>query len=272
MKLGFSTNAYRNFSIDESIRSIASIGYSGIEIMCDTPHAFPPLKQDTIDLIKNSLKTSNLEISNLNGFMMCAVQDFHHPSWIEHDENFRNLRIEHTKNCLNLAKELGAYSVSTEPGGPIENITREKGLSIFEDGLNQVIPIAEENHVTLLIEPEPELLIQNSSEFLDFISRFDSDYLRLNFDIGHFFCVNESPDKLLEELKDYTYHIHLEDISNSKKHEHLIPGNGSIDFEKIFFVLEKIGYTGYVTIELYPYLNNPYLAAKQAFDYVSSYM
>jgi len=42
MKLAFSTNAYRNYSLEESIHSIASLGYDGIEIMCDEPHAFPP--------------------------------------------------------------------------------------------------------------------------------------------------------------------------------------------------------------------------------------
>ena len=42
MKLAFSSNAYRNYSIEECINSIHLAGYDAIEIMCDTPHAFPP--------------------------------------------------------------------------------------------------------------------------------------------------------------------------------------------------------------------------------------
>ena len=43
MKFAFSSNAFRNFSIEDTIDSIRDAGYSGIEIMCDIPHVFPPL-------------------------------------------------------------------------------------------------------------------------------------------------------------------------------------------------------------------------------------
>jgi len=102
MKFAFSTNAYRNFSIEESIDSISAIGFSAIEIMCDIPHAYPPISDEKILSIRKTLKKNNMEISNLNGFMLCAIQDFHHPSWIEEDANFRQQRINHTVNCLKL--------------------------------------------------------------------------------------------------------------------------------------------------------------------------
>ena len=39
MKLAFSTNAFKRYSLEDSIRAIAKIGYSGVEILCDVPHA-----------------------------------------------------------------------------------------------------------------------------------------------------------------------------------------------------------------------------------------
>ena len=41
MKLAFSSNAYMHFSIEETIEKIASLGYTGIEILADVPHAWP---------------------------------------------------------------------------------------------------------------------------------------------------------------------------------------------------------------------------------------
>ena len=38
MQLAFSSNAYMNFSIEETIARIAAIGYSGIEVLSDVPH------------------------------------------------------------------------------------------------------------------------------------------------------------------------------------------------------------------------------------------
>ena len=56
--------------------------------------------------------------------MMHAVNDprqkYWHPSWIEPDPHYRQVRIDHTKRALTLAKELGAPCITTEPGGPVE--------------------------------------------------------------------------------------------------------------------------------------------------------
>lgn len=270
MKFAFSTNAYRNYSIEDAIDSIHSVGYSAIELMCDIPHAFPPLTAIKIESINKKLRENNMEISNLNGFMLCAIGDFHHPSWIEQNQKERQKRIEHTKNCIDLASILNVKTVSTEPGGPTEKMSEKEALDIFEEGINQVLPLAEKNNVKLLIEPEPDLLIENSAQFLNFISRFKTKSLGINFDIGHFFCVNENPSIVIKELKDYVGHIHLEDISQSKIHKHLIPGTGSIDFKSIFNTLSEINYKGYVTVELYPYLENPEDAAKTALSYLQS--
>ena len=267
MKFAFSTNAYRNFSLEDSIESIASVGYSAIELMCDEPHAFPPVASERIDSIKQSLIKNKMQISNLNGFMMCAIKDFHHPSWIESDKDFRQKRIEHTKNCIILAKELGAKSVSTEPGGPSNGSSKEE-LDLFEKGVREILPIAEECQVKFLIEPEPGLLIEKSDQFRDFISRFDSDFVGLNFDVGHFFCVGEDPAKLICDFSDQIRHVHLEDIASSRFHKHLIPGTGAINFSEIFEALKKINYDGFVTVELYPYLENPMDAAKKALNYL----
>src|SRR3989344_4906905 len=99
MKFAFSTNAYRNYSIEDAIDSIHSSGYQAIELMCDIPHAFPPLTTVKVESIIKKLRENNMEISNLNGFMLCALGDFHHPSWIEKNKKERQKRIEHTKNC-----------------------------------------------------------------------------------------------------------------------------------------------------------------------------
>ena len=41
MKLAFSSNAYLHFTIEETISKIAELGYTGIEILADVPHAWP---------------------------------------------------------------------------------------------------------------------------------------------------------------------------------------------------------------------------------------
>ena len=273
MQIAFSSNAFTQFSLIETIAKIAGIGFDGVEIMCDTPHAYPPnLDKENISKIKHQLDSSHIQISNLNAFTLFALGDTYHPSWIEADCEQRKARIDHTNNCIELACQLGAKSISIEPGGPIgfvQESLRLKLYKIFEDGLNKVLPNAEKKGIKILIEPEPGLLIQSSKEFIEFIKNFRSDYLRLNFDIGHFYCVREDPKELVHKLSDYTEHYHLADIKDHV-HNHLIPGLGDIKFKDIIFAIEDTGHKGFVTVELYPYKSNPIGAATQSLNYLKN--
>jgi sugar phosphate isomerase/epimerase len=285
IKLAFSTNAFKRYSLEDSIREIAKVGYSGVEILCDIPHAYAPsFKDDQVRSLKKTLALSNMQISNLNAFTLYAIGDTYHPSWID---DSREMRIEHTIECIRLAKRIGAKHLSTEPGGPVvapipssqqqqqqqqyQDISRLE--KIFLDGLTRVAKMAEEEDIKVLIEPEPGLLIENSRQFKNFVTKIiNSKYIRLNFDIGHFYCVNEDPAKVVYELSDYIEHFHLADIAHTRIHNHLIPGKGSIDFRSVFDAMDDIGYRGFVTVELYPYQDNPIYAAREAYSYLCSIM
>jgi sugar phosphate isomerase/epimerase len=107
MKLAFSSNAYLNFSIETAIERIASLGYTGIELMADVPHAWPAnLLEERKQAICDALAKHKLTISNMNAFMMNAVADprqpYWHPSWIESDPHYRAIRREHTKRGFSL--------------------------------------------------------------------------------------------------------------------------------------------------------------------------
>jgi sugar phosphate isomerase/epimerase len=273
IKLAFSTNAFKRYSLEDSIREIANVRYSGVEILCDVPHAYPPVFRDNqIGSLKKTLASLNMQISNLNAFTLYAIRDVYHPSWID---DSRERRIEHTIDCIRLAKKIGAKHLSTEPGGPLPPQSADVSQleKMFLNGLTRVAKIAEEEDIKVLIEPEPGLLIQNSRQFKKFMTKIiNSKYIRLNFDIGHFYCVNEDPAKLVYELSDYIEHFHLADIANTRIHNHLIPGKGTIDFRPVFDAIDDIGYRGFVTVELYPYQDNPVQAAKEAYSYLCSIM
>jgi sugar phosphate isomerase/epimerase len=115
--------------------------------------------------------------------------------------------------------------------------------------------------VTICIEPEPGLVIQHSDEYLTFMSRISSPAMAMNFDVGHLFCVGEDPAHAASRLGSAIRHIQIEDIGADRVHRHLAIGEGVIDFATLRAALAAIPYTGYVTVELYPYLDNPSDAA-----------
>lgn len=272
MKLAFSTNAFKRFPLHDALRSISQAGYDGAELLCDVPHAYPPLFGDAeIRGTKQLLSELGLKISNLNAFTLYAIGDVYRPSWIERDEKARERRLQHTLDCIALAQKLGAASISTEPGGPVDAGMSRRALErVFLENIKAAQKVAQDMGVKVLVEPEPGLLLENSAQFLDFIRDVPGDSVGLNFDIGHFYCVREDPEKLVYKLADYIGHFHLEDIASDRVHSHLIPGRGAIDFRSVFRAIEGIGYDGFVTVELYPYQDDPASAARAAFEYLGS--
>ncbi len=270
MRLAYSSNAYMNFSIEESIARIADLGYEGLELLADAPHAWPvDLPADKIQAIRECIKRHGLGISNVNGFMMNALADprnpYWHPSWIEPDRDYRAIRREHTKRVLRLAKQFEAPSIETEPGGPLaQGQSRRAAADIFYDEIMPCVELAEELEVFLLIEPEPGLLIETFEQYLEFADRLDSPWVGLNFDIGHAFCVGQDPQNWIARMRAHTKHYHIEDIADTRKHAHLIPGRGAIDFHAVLSEIVKTGYKGWITVELYPYIDNPDEAGREA--------
>ena len=276
MKFAFSTNAYLNFSFPEAARRLARIGYAGLEIMADVPHAWPAcLLEEQKQAIRDALKINGLAVSNVNAFMMNAINDrrqrYWHPSWIEPDPNYRQVRIDHTKRALTLARELGAPCITTEPGGPVEpGGSWTAALKLFVEMIKPVAEHAEREDVLLLVEPEPGLLIETADQFLEFIRHIDSPAVGMNFDIGHAYCVKDEPAETIPRVAKHIRHFHLEDIAATRVHHHLVPGEGAIEFGPVLKAIQAMKYDGWITIELYPYIDDPDEAARTALTRVKS--
>jgi sugar phosphate isomerase/epimerase len=270
LKLAFSSNAYLDVPVEEAIARIAGFGYHGIELLADVPHAWPAgLLGVQKDSIRRSLAATGLAISNINAFMMNAIADprqpYWHPGWTDPDRHYRAIRREHTKRALRLAAELGAPAISTEPGGEIQpGQTREQASDIFYEEIMPVLDVAAAVGVTLLIEPEPGLLIEKFGQYLEFAERVNHPALGLNFDIGHAYCVGEDPAEWVPRMKAHTRHYHFEDIAATRVHHHLVPGEGAIDFGSVFKAIATHTPDLWVTVELYPYRDRPDDAARAA--------
>jgi sugar phosphate isomerase/epimerase len=81
---------------------------------------------------------------------------------------------------------------------------------------------------------------------------FSEEKVGVCFDVGH--ANNGVGDKLYEDLRECSHrliHIHLHDNHGFHKgDEHLEPGEGIIDFNKVYRILKEIKYNGIVLLEI----------------------
>ena len=272
MRLAFSTNAYLKHSFDEAASRIASLGYEGLELLADVPHAWPAGLLDVQKRgILRAMERSRLAFSNINAFMMNAVNDrrqpYWYPSFIEPEPHYRQVRIDHTHRALDLCAELGAPHITTEPGGPLApGQPRQEAIDLFVEVLKPLAQHAHDRGVLLLIEPEPDLLLETTDQYLEVAERVNAPSIGLNFDVGHAFCVREDLPRAIAKLAPHTRHYHFEDIAATRVHHHLVPGTGAIDFAAVVSAIRATGYDGWLTVELYPFLDDPDAAARQAIE------
>jgi sugar phosphate isomerase/epimerase len=270
LRFGFSTNAFREYDLDEAIGVIADAGYDGVELLFDEPHLYPTTATDAdVESVQATLDEHGIAVSNCNAFMLTAIEGFHHPSYVEPDDDYRRRRIDYTADALRVAAALGQEYVSIEPGGPVpEGRSREWAMDRFVAALEELTPVARETGVDLLVEPEPDLLIETTDQFLALADRVDTDVVGCNFDAGHLFCVGEDPAAQVDRLAPYTQHYHLEDIPADRSHEHTQLGDGAMDVDAFLAAVADTDYDGYVTVELYPYQATAAETAREAMAYL----
>ena len=284
MELAFASSAFRRFSLADACGAIADAGYRAVEIMCDAPHAYPPdVGPEDVERIRDDLRSRRLAVSNLNAFMMTAVhgrqpaddlprvaRDFWLPSYVDADPADRRKRIDHTIGALELAARVGSRTISIEPGGPLDGGEEARAWDLFAEAIDECAEHAERLGVSIGIEPEPGLIVERSDQYERFMERVRSPMVGLNLDVGHVYCVGEDPADVARRLGPHIRHIQIEDIAPSREHRHLVPGDGAIDFASFRRALDEVGYDGFVTVELYPYLDDPTEAARRSLTHLRS--
>jgi fructoselysine 3-epimerase len=219
------------------------------------------------------LERSGLEVANLNANTAMGYygrtfwEPLFEPSLANPDRTARKWRIDYTKRCLDLARLLGSRNVSITSGRAVPGSDPDAAFMLLRESLEAVLEHAEKTGIRVGLEYEPGLLVERYEELRALLEVMPSPCLGANLDLGHSHVLGEGPETVVAGLSSRIFHVHIEDIL-ARKHYHLIPGLGDMDFKGLFEVLEQHGYDGFATVELYTYPQEPEAAARRAFDYL----
>src|SRR6185437_872109 len=263
MKLAFSTNAFTRFPLPDALAAIHEAGFEGVEILADTPHAYP----DNIDSILTAnllrmLEQTGLSVSSVNancsfGYWKDApAEPYFEPSLISTNPKHRADRIRLIGRTIDFAREIGARNISITSGKCLAGMPPSRAVEQFTESIKPILDHAERAEIDIGIECEPGLFIEWAQELREWIDRLGSRRLGANLDIGHSEVLGESISKTIKLLGDRIWNLHVEDIVN-RKHYHMIPGEGTIDWIGMRDALWAIKYDRFVTVELYTHTADP---------------
>ncbi len=262
-KLAYSTNAYTRWKLVDAVADIRRLGFDGVELLADVPHAFPPLRDEALSSLREAAE--GLGISNLNGN---TFLDSFEPSLIDPDPVVRHRRVAYTLGTIDLARLLGGSCVCTCTGHLPSGTDAEGAGGFLKESLSEILEYAARDpQVRVGIEYEPGLYIEDARGLLRLLDEVAHPLLGVNLDLGHAVCKGEDPAETIEALKGRIWNIHIEDIKG-RVHEHLVPGLGDIDFGRIRGALDRIGYDRFVTLEIYTCKDDPSGSGARALEHL----
>ena len=260
--LGYNTNGFAHHGLGDALEAIAATGYRSVGLTLDVHHAHPD-KTDFGELARTLERLGLTPVVETGARFLLDRARKHHPTLMS--EQGRDKRIEFLIRCVDIAAELGAPAVSFWSGAGEE-------WEVLVEGLSLACDRADAAGVDLAFEPEPGMFIDTMAQFDELCRRFDHPRLKLTLDVGHIHCLEtEPPEDVIRRYADRLVNVHLDDHRKGV-HEHLMFGEGEIDFAPVMQALDDVAENRDLpaTVELSRHSHDAVETARRAFEFLAS--
>ncbi len=202
--------------------------------------------------------------------MMCCSPDFTHP-----DAEFRAEQVQREKFWIDMTASLGGGFCRVLSGQRRPELSRDEGVRLAAECIDECAPYAAERGVTLVIENHykddfwtyPEFA-QMMDVFCDLVDAVTAPNFGVNYDPSNTILAGEDPLELLRRVADRVVTMHasdrfllegtIEDLRSeelgvegyAKRLSHGEVGKGLNDYDAIFGILKQAGFDdNWISIE-----------------------
>jgi protein FrlC len=273
MKLSFNSWLYGQAfgwmptrSLEDTIDTLAEIGYDGIEIGAAAPHGYPGfLDGSRREEIKAHVSSRGMEVSALCPALGGALG--YNPASPEIEE--REAGLAYITECCQLAHDIECESVIWLAGWTRYGQPRTEAWDYAVEALAKGAEAAGPLGVKLVVEPTSEVsdVIEHAGDSLRLLADAGagSDVGGVMLDSIHVFYRGDDIRAQLREAGDRLAYVHISDL------ERAAPGTHT-DFRGLVDECKLIGYDGWLSMEIgFPVRDrNPDGITRVAYEYMSS--
>jgi sugar phosphate isomerase/epimerase len=250
----------RSMTIFDWIVMARTLDVEGIELYNGFLTSFD---EDYLQGVRGALETAGLEAP-----MFC-----YSPNFTEPDPLRRAKEVEAEEKIMQIAAFLGARTCRVLSGQRYPEVSRQDGVHWVVEAIRSLLPQAEELGLILAIENHykdnywkyPEFA-QRSDIFLEILDKIRSPWFGVNYDPSNALIAGEDPIELLQAVKYRLVSMHASDrylaggtLEDLRRMEgsvgyasilrHGVIGQGMIDYDRIFEILQSINFNGWISIE-----------------------
>jgi len=229
--------------LEEALLWAAGHGFTRVDFNADSPPNYPSsFTRERLTTIRTLTELHGLRLGlhTLSAVNMAEITPVMHAAV-----------DQYLRQNLALARALGADYVICH-GGYHFSSDRAAHLAVALDRLRRAVGWAEERQLDILFEnhnKEPDeaeihYLPHDVSELRLFFDEISSPRLKWAFNVAHAYLVPEGFDGFLDAFGvGLIGQVRLND-THGRYEEHLVPGQGIVDFRHVFRRLNALGYAG----------------------------
>jgi len=184
------------------------------------------------------------------------------------DPRVRRHTSDHLKRLIDLCQDLAGRVMvlgSPQQRRLADGVSRGDGLAYAAEVIQSAVPQLIQAGVVLAIEPLGARecnLLRTAAEAEELIRIVDSPSVRLHLDVKAMSQETKPVPGIIHEHAAMLSHFHANDPNLRG------PGMGHVDFVPILQALHDVGYTGWVSVEVFDMSPGPELLASQSIEYL----
>ena len=253
MFLGYNTNGFAHHRLEDTVDILAELGYRGLGLTADF-HTIDPLADRWTDRARRldvRLRKARMRVVVETGArFIIDPRRKHKPTLLDPDRHAALDRLYFLEACVRLGAALEADAVSFWSGAAQDDSPPRIHMARLVEACLRLSDFAGDRGIRLAFEPEPGMFIDTMDKFAELHGKVNRRNFGLTLDIGHLVCMGETPvGAHIRRWQDWLWNVHIEDMRKGA-HDHLMFGEGEVDFADVMSALRGAGYRRGVYVEL----------------------
>jgi len=265
MRFAICNEIFKGWKIEEIFAYAAKIGYAGVEIAPFTlADSVAEIQAGRRKEIREAAARSNIAITGIHWVLVKPDG-----LYINHtDAAVRERTAKYFCDLVDFCADLGGRIMvvgSPKQRSLLPGLSFEQGASWAADTFRPAVKLAEKRGVTICFEPLAPTetnFINTAADAIRFVQRVPSPNFKIILDVKAMSSEGKPIPQIIQESCPHFAYFHAND-KNLKG-----PGFGEIDFQPIAAVLNKIGYNGFVSVEVFNFDEGPEIIATQSLEYL----
>jgi D-psicose/D-tagatose/L-ribulose 3-epimerase len=270
MRHAICNEIFQGWSFADAAKFVRATGYTGLEIapftLAESPSGISPQQRAEY---RDILKSEGLSFVGLH-WLMVSPKGLHVTT---PDQPLRERSWQHIRDLIDLCADLGPNGVMVF-GSPVQRSTVDgstvaEATARYVDGLSSVAAQAEHRGVTILVEALPieqANVVNTLAEAASIVHQIGSPAIQTMFDTHNAVDETEPHASLVEKYFDVIRHVHVNEMDG--RH----PGMSNYDFKPVLKTLERLRYSGWVSLEAFDFSFGAEKIARESIDYLNREM